>query len=844
MRGWTQTDVAGFIGTDGYTVNRWERGRARPRPYFRQKLCELFGKNAAELGLLSSPGERAEPELSSSPVKTSEPDGPSWAALWSVPHLPNPYFTGREELLHTLHARLTSSRLATHPQVAALFGLGGIGKTQVALEYAYRYAQHYQALFWIEAETAERILSSLVRVAEVLQFPEQSQVDLHRLVASIQHWLCSHHQWLLIWDGLEDLELLQRFLPSLKEGTLLITTRNQALGSLAQGVHLTPMTPEEGILFVLKRAKVLEAAATREHLAPFATQVPTEYAAIEALITTMGGLPLALDQAGAYLEETGCSPSDYLKHYEQQCRHILDRRGITLGHHPQSVTTTFLLASRHVERKQQAAADLLRICAFLHTEAIPEEVFVRGAAHLGPLLGHLETDPLHFDQMIAVLRSFSLVQRHPGTQTFSLHRLVQVILQEEMPEPERAVWRERTVAALNAVFPEVLSTTWKQCQRLLPHILAVAATFSDDTTNQELAELLQKAADHLRERAQYKQAETLYQQALRIWEQTLGPDTPKVTHALRGLALLAYEHGEYQQAEALGERALHIQEQVWGPEDEQVARTLNNLAILSSLQGNYEKAESLYQRALHIWEQALGPEHSKVAQVLSNLAELYLEQGKQEQAESLGKRALVLMQQALGPHHSLVVYPLLVLAHLCMERGEQEQAEGLFQQALLIWGQALEMAHPQMAEGLTGLAELYVQQGKLEQAEALLQRALSLQEQAWGREHPEIATSLNGLATLRLKQGDHEEAEALYQRALTLRERFLGICHPRTAQTLYDLAHFHQKQDHLSQARALAERALQIRLQSLGTMHPKTVATRVYYTHLLQERESTEQQVR
>lgn len=619
LRGWTQADVAGFIGTDGYTVNRWERGRTHPRPYFCQKLCELFDKNAADLGLL--PASSTTHDLDS-----PSPDSYPSPVLWSVPHRHNPYFVGREALLHTLHAQLTSLPSGVHTQVSALCGLGGIGKTQVALEYAYRYAQHYQALFWIEAETVESVLSSMQRLAEVLQLPDPQLADQHRLVTAIHQWLVSHHQWLLIWDHLEELDLLQRFLPPTQHGSILITTRSQALGSLAQELLLPPMTLEEGSLFVLRRAKVLPLTATEEQRKQLVQQVPAEFAAVRELVTTMGGLPLALDQAGAYIEETRCSFSSYLKRYEHQRTPLLSYRGITTGGHPHTVTTTFLLAHQQVEQMQGAAADILRACAFLHAEALPEELFASGATHLGPQLEPMATTPLLFDQAMAILHRFSLVQRHPETHTFSLHRLVQVVLQEEMVEQERAVWLGRIVAAFNALWPEAISSSWKQGKRLLPHILVVIRFFSDDTVDQELAELLQKAADYLRERDQYKRAEMLYRRALRIWKQALGPDTPKAIHALNGLAQLYYERGKYEQAEAFYQRVLYLQEQTLRPEDDQIALSLNNLVILCQMQGKYGEARALYQRALNIYDHTPGSVRPKIAQCLSNLADLSLEQ--------------------------------------------------------------------------------------------------------------------------------------------------------------------------------------------------------------------------
>ncbi len=854
----TQKQLAQQLGVHANTISSWELGTYLPDT--RGLVLELARCLALD--------EQETRQLLEASLTALSP-------YWLVPLPRNPFFTGREEILEALHTQLHVEQVIALTQSYALRGLGGIGKTQIALEYTYRHALEYSAIFWIDAETIEHVMSSLLRIAELLQLPERQEADQQLGVAAVLRWLSTHSQWLLIWDNVEDLELLQRLLPPTRQGATLITTRHQALGTLARGMDLAPMGREEGMLFVLRRAKVLEPEATSERMHQLTVSMPAEYAAAEKLVAAMEGMPLALDQAGAYIEETGCSVSAYLERYEQQRARLLDRRGVLGGDHPHSVTATFLLASQRIEREQSAAADLLHVCVLLHAEAMPEELFVAGAAYLGPELASLATDPYQLDQAIAVLRSLSLVQRQPEKRTLSMHRLLQAVLRERMSGPEQAEWLRRVIAALNAVFPDVTHEAWGQCERLLPHVLAVATAIPDCAGDRELAEALQKAADYLCDRARYEQAEPLYQRALCIGKRVWGPEHPQVAYPLCGLAFLFYEQGKYQQAEPLYQRALQIREQVLGPahpdvastlermgmlywkegkyeqakllyqralciqeqakgtEHAEIAHLLNDLAILSVEQGKHEQGELLYQQALSMWERALGANHPDVAMALNNLADLYIEQGKYEQAEPLCEQALRIWQQALGAEHPEVAYPLRHLADLYMEQGKYEQAEPLYQQALRIWEQALGPEHPNLAYPFHGLAILFTRQGKYEQAEPLYQQALRIWEQALGPEHPRVAHPLNNLASLYTAQGKYEQAELLFQRALTLREQHFGQHHPEIAQTLHDLAIFYQKQGNLSEAISLTERALEIRSQSLGDAHPKTVATRALYTQLV-----------
>ena len=815
LRGWTQVDVAGFLGTDGFTVNRWERGRTQPGPYFRQKLCEIFEKSASNLGLLSTSQEGA---VSVSSLSSGHP------TFWSVPYPLNPFFTGRAEILEALHIHLATDQIVAFTQAYALQGLGGIGKTQLALAYAYQHASEYHAVFWIRAETSENILSSVLDIAEILQLPERKEADQQRIMTAVQHWLSTHDRWLLIWDNLEDLELPQHWLlAGGGQGAVLITTRSQALGTFVRGMDLAPMRREEGMLLMLRRSRVLEREATGAHLEQLAISKPGEYAAASELVTALGGLPLALDQAGAYIEETGCGLIDYLHRYQQQRVRLLDRRGMAGGEHPHSVTATFVLASERAEQENSVAGDLLRVCAFLHAEAIPEELFGEKAAHLGPELASLTADPVQFDQAIAVLRRFSLVQRQIQTRTLSLHRLVQAVLRERMSMQEQARWMKRIITTLNAMFPEATYEVWETCERILPHVLACMPLLeTPDSDLPEQGELLYKAGNYLLERGRYQAAEPLLEQALTLGEQQYSSIDPRLIPRLTKRAELYWKQGKYEPVEPFLVKILEIREQSLAKDHLYIAETLNDLALLYWQQGKYQRAEPLYQEALRIREQQLGSEHPETASTLNNLALLYWKQEKHEQAEPFYQRALHIQEQQSGVEPLEMARTLHNLATLYWSQKRYELAECLYQRALRINEQQLGAEHPRTMLTVNRLAHVYRDQGKYELAKPLYQHSLYVQEQQLDPEHPELAYTLVGLATLHRDQGNLEQAEPLYRRALLIQEQRIGSEHLDTADTLNGLAVLYQKQGKYEQARPLYQRALCIREQHLGQYHTES----------------------
>jgi tetratricopeptide (TPR) repeat protein len=749
---------------------------------------------------------------------------------WNVTIERNGFFTGREIVLDELHQALQNSNATAINQPQALSGLGGVGKTQTAVEYAYRYSHEYDAVFWVKAETESALVSGFVEIARLLNLPLKDAQDENETVQAVRRWLEQNESWLLLCDNADNPAILKPFLPRNRTGHILLTSRAQNFDDLgiSHFVPINEMPPDEALAFLLKRIRREDASEEERHCA-------------KVLVEELGYLALAIEQAGAYIAANQVTISAYLNSYRNRKLQVLEKAKPKTGDYPASVATTWLMNFEQVESASEAAADVLRFSAFLSPDDIPLELLILGRTALTPAiqeaLGDGE-DELAIDELLVPLTRYSLIRKDVHSQSYSIHRLVQEVVKDILDESKRKQWSERVVHAVQKAFPtNVEYKNWVLCERMLAQSEAAYGIIEQFAFEfEEAGNLLSQTGDYLCDRARYEQAELLYKRALAIQEKALGPEHPNVATSLNNLARLNDEQGRYEQAELLYKRALAIQEKVLGPEHSDVATSCNNLAGLYDRQGRYEQAKLLYKRARAIQEKVLGPEHPDVASSLNNLAVLYSNQGRYEQAELPHKRALAIREKALGPEHPDVASSLNNLAVLYSNQSRYEQAEPLYRRALAIQETALGPEHPDVASSLNNLAALYGRQGRNEEAEPLYERALEILEKVLGSEHPDVATSLNNLAELYSNQGRHEQAEPLYERALAIREKVLGPEHPDVAQSLNNLAGLYRSQGRYEEVEPLLKRALAIVEEVLGPAHPHTITVRQNHIDVLKRK--------
>lgn len=732
----------------------------------------------------------------------------------------NPLFTGREQVLERLRQKLVD-----HQRVA-LVGLPGVGKTQTAVEYACQNKRLYSLLLWANASTRDALFKDFGIIAQHLGLPERNEQDQNVVTAAVKRWLNNNRGWLLILDNAEDLALARQFAPFCENGQILLTRRAHAVGGVIHRMDIGQMSWQEGAYLILRRAGMVGEGE------PLESATREDRTAALAIADKVDGLPLALTQAGAFMDQTAATPAEYLSLYEADGE--IMRRTPDDVYDNESVTTTFTLAFQKLGADNAAAADLLRLCAFLSPDLIPEELLIKGAQALDEDLRRAITDRHELERLIKAALNLALLQRGftarrgVSIRGLSIHRLIQDVLRDGMDSDTRRVWAERAVRVVSTAFQFPEYSYWPICDLALPHAVWCAELIRE--WGMEFAEagyLLHNAGYYLKERARYDEAERLLPRALTVLEKALGSEHLAVAKCLNTIASVYSTRCRYARAESHLLRSLQIREKARGKEHPDVISSLIGLATLCFRRGQYPDAESYYARALNIGEKSLGSDDSTVARILNGMAELYCNLGRHEEAEQHFQRALSIRDKALGVNSPDTAWSLHGMAVNYVKMRQYDKAEPLYKQALEIWEAALGSEHPCVARGLNELAELYCERGRHQDAEPLFRTALEKREKVLGPEHYDLAWSLEGLAEVKSRQGDEQAAEQLLRRALDIREKTLEPQHPHVALSLNNLAALYLAQGRCAQAEPLLLRALEIRERSLGAEH--------YDTHLSRE---------
>jgi len=732
-------------------------------------------------------------------------------------------FKGRDAFMQRLRASLTRADGGTAAIAGrVVHGLGGVGKTRAAVEYAWAHRADYCALVLLDAETGDKLHAGLAALTGLLRLEDAATKDEAARMEAALAWLNTNPGWLLILDNVDtDLAMAaaNRLLGRLHGGHVVLTSRLAA--GFARGVErldLDLLTPDDAAAFLLEAT---------DSSRPKAPDDATQARALAA--EDLGQLALALEMAAATIEARGLGFAAYRALWQGNRKRVVGWAGERMTGYHHAVAETWRTS---VDQLTEAGRHLLERLAFLAPNPVPG--FLLDVAVPGPVA---EDPAAALDNLAA----YSLVTRDVDSGTFLVHRLVQDVTRRGLEAAGTTT--ERLTEALgwvNAAFSGNASDvrTWPTLDKLAPHAEAVVGHADAAGIADPSGRLMNELGTLSHAKAVYARAEPLFRRALAIDEASLGKDHPEVATALNNLAGLLHATNRLGEAEPLYRRALGIDEASLGKDHPNVATHLNNLAGLLSATNRLGEAEPLYRRALAIDEASYDKDHPDVATDLNNLAGLLRATNRLGEAEPLFRRALVIDEASLGKDHPNVARDLNNLAELLHATNRLGEAEPLYRRALAIDEASLGKDHPNVAIRLNNLAELLRATNRLGEAEPLYRRALAIHEASLGKDHPTVATDLNNLAGLLRATNRLGEAEPLYRRALAISEASLGKDHPTVAIRLNNVAGLLRDTNLLGEAEPLYRRALAIFLaleRAIGREHPSRVTVQENYESLLAE---------
>lgn len=625
-------------------------------------------------------------------------------------HLPvsaNPNFVGREAQLNQIHETLHQSPTTALTQggVQALAAMGGVGKTALARQYVEKFWRLYPQIYWVNARL--NLETEFARLADILGLDLKNAKDSEKARAALGI-LNERDEWLLVIDNAEDEKSVKDWLPRAGGCRTIVTSRYKGWSAAVPKCDVDVLEPEPARELLLRRAgrdadPVPEAEADAD----------AEINACNKLAKLLGYLPLALEQAAAYVGQQGTefSFADYLRLYEESHAELLAAGVLGSTDYPDSVMTTW---RQTIEKLSARARVILRLSAFLAPDRIPHELFEKNADRVrdwasafaaGGADGDVgspdqsddgsASDEFMIRSLVGELARHSIITPHG--HEFSLHALVQTI--ERLGEGESSAkdWAERALNSIETVVsganPSDISG-WPVWDRYADRGETAARYADTEGIGPQSAAMMGIVGSYYEAKALRGRAEPLMRRALEIDEKAYGPDHPRVAIDLNNLALLLMATKRTAEAEPLMRRVLEIDENAHGPDHPEVAIDLNNLAQLLRATNRMRKAEPLMWRVLKIDEKSFGPDHPTVAIDLGNLAQLLRATYRTAEAEPMMRRALEIDKKAYGPNHPNIAIRLNNLAGLLLATNRMSEAEPLTARAFDIFGDTLGADHP------------------------------------------------------------------------------------------------------------------------------------------------------
>lgn len=761
-----------------------------------------------------------------------------------------PDFTGREGPLSRINAHFIG--MQSKCAIAVIAAGGGVGKTQAALEYVARNKGVYQdRVFWVSAENRGSVADSFRNFAEKLYIPTEKRTD-EEILKDIKRRLRTLDSTLFIFDNVEDRSFLKDYLPEPStHHHVLITTRDSSIWPSNYHIEqLKSFSEEEAIEYIQKNVSWAEMSEMKE------------------LANLFGNHPLGLSQGTAYIKENDLQIPEYIDYYKEYKAQML-QEDIANDPHMSGVYTTLSMAVDSLSSKYGKAVELLKLCAYLHADAIPEAIFYS--------LFESESERLKAIASLKTVSLISVAQGEDSRRVLYIHRLLQEVIKikvadedvrlllkvmeltrEQMPNDEDVLVRltnksmlqhaitvlanyeiitkqplelriketlDNTAIHLFFVCGDLYQTIVLNDKAMEMYLQLLAIVSSSGWDNSFVAIVLIRIAGVYAKQGNYPEAFKAFEEALRIRKAILGPDHKDVATALNNMANEYQKQGNYAKALEGYEEALRITKITLDSDHPKLAIILCGIASVYENQGDYVKALKYYEEALLIEKEKVGPDYAGVATTINNIANVYSKQGNYTKSLEEHEEALRIRKKSLGSDHPIVADSLHNIANVYSKQGNYAKALEGYEEALQIKKAAFGPDHPDVADILTNRSTVYNDQGYHEKALDSLEEAVRIKTAILGPDHPDLLAILHNKAILCYNQGDYAEALKEFEEALRIGKATLDPDHLQVATSLNGISDVYIAQGNYTKALEGYEEALRIRKTTLGSDHPIVATT-------------------
>ena len=726
-------------------------------------------------------------------------------------------FVGREAELSQLHQQLQTSQQSS---VLAISGMGGVGKTELALQCAHAYKHLYTGgVCWLQAKGTD-IGTQIVQFARSrLQVNPSEDLEILEQVGHCwTYW--PEGEVLVVIDDVIDYETIKNYLPAGKPRFKVLLTTRLRLGASIQKLAIEVLEESEALAML----KALIGAERMQEEIDYALKI----------YHWLGGLPLGLELVGRYLNfKEDLSLAKMLQRLQ---RKRLDSPAIA---EPSPEMTARLGVANAFELSWDMLDEVAQELAYLLSLFAPASI-----------PWHLVESclPDEDEEDLEDLRDQSLVKLHliqrKGSGVYQLHQLIREFLHDKgesvtQAEILQCALAKSLAAAANKIPESPPRSLILELEPVIPHIEEVATSLCDRLEENDLIQPFKGLGQYYEGQGFYSKKEEWYRRCLETTQKRFGDEHPQVAVSLNGIASACRAQGHHADAQPFCEKGLAMRRGLFGDGHPEVADSLNSLGLLLTEKGDYSDAEPIYLEALAIRQEQLSAQHPDLADSLDNLGLLFNNLHRYEEAEPLLRQALDIRQSTLGKAHPRVATSLNNLACCLSGQGKLEEAKAEYLAALKLYKQVVGEEHPEIAITSTNLAFVYYRQEQFAQAEELLREALQVNQRILGEDHPNVVNGLNSLAILHDVQGRIDEAEALYLEVLEKWKKLFSNNHPNIGTCLSNIAKFYRLQKRFSDAEHFYLQAIEIFEQSLDKTHPRTQTVYDDYQSMIQERDAT-----